>query len=135
MLPKGSTGRSYTRVNGLYDVVYSRSPNKEWAWKFARYIATTGQSILGSTGTVIPAHKPSVHTYAQYYASRGVPQVQTFIDAINGYSILCPIVNNWPRIDSMSQAMFSETLSTGRTVADVEAGVRRLVREVNAFQR
>ena len=134
-LPKGPTGKSYSRANSLYDSIYARSPSKDAAWKFALYIATApGQDLLGNTGTVIPAYGPSSTKYVEYYRDKGVPDVRVFIDGYNGLTVTPPKINNWARVDDMTRAMFGGSLTEGKTVADVEAAVIQLVREVNAFQ-
>ena len=132
----GPTGESVSRVNSLVDCVYENSEHKDIAYKLVEYIATKGQEILGSTGTVIPAHSDYSHTYLDYYAEKGF-DVQVFIDAYNGVVAFPPNLNEFSRADEVVQRQMSlaldgtGTVSMADTIEAIESEVNGFLKEAN----
>ena len=133
---KGPTGESVSRVNSLIDCVYSGSEHKDIAYKLVEYIATEGQEVLGSTGTVIPAHSDYSQTYVDYYKEKGF-DVQVFIDAYNGTVAFPPNLNEFSRADEVVQRQMAlamdgtGTVSMAETIETIESEVNGFLKEAN----
>ncbi len=137
LIPAGPTGESVSRVNSLIDCVYEGSENKDMAWELVKYIATEGQEVLGSTGTVIPAHSDYTDTYVAYYNEMGLDDVQTFVDAYNG-EVLFPIsLNELTRADDIVQRYMTLAMdgtgnvSMADTIEAIESECNEFLAEAN----
>ncbi|QBE96645.1 Putative ABC transporter substrate-binding protein YesO [Blautia producta] len=128
----GPGGESVSRANSLVDCVYEKSQHKDIAWKLAEYIATApGQTVLGETGTVIPAHLDYGQTYVDYYKEKGF-DVQVFLDAYNGQVVFPPSMIEFPRADDVIMRQMSLALDGKGDVrmADIIASIEE---EINGF--
>lgn len=128
----GPTGESVSRANSLVDCVYEKSEHKDIAWKLAEYIATEpGQTILGETGTVIPAHLDYGQTYVNYYKEKGF-DVQVFLDAYNGEVVFPPSMIEFPRADDVIMRQMSLALD-GRGDVSMADTITAIEGEINGF--
>lgn len=131
-----STGKLVSRANSLFDCVYSGSKHKDIAYKFVEYVATVGQEVLGSTGTVIPANADYSKSYLDYFAAQG-HDVQIFFDAYNGAVAMVPSVMEFSRANDIFKRQMAlaldgtGTYSYQEMIATIESEANEILIEAN----
>lgn len=93
--------------------------NKEAAWKFIEFAnSTEGQSIVSSTGRLVPSLKTVAQSSAFLDPNAKPKSSQVWIDAIPSIRSV-PIMKNWADIEDVFGAELERAFYQGATVDDV----------------
>lgn len=108
-LPEGPQGRK-SAFNGLADVVYSGTQHKEAAWKWVKFLGSTGcQDIVGDSAVVFPAINSSAERAMKAHekAGRDVSAFTSIAEAKDG-TFLLPVSDHGDEIGQIVQTALEE---------------------------
>ncbi|MEU8611626.1 sugar ABC transporter substrate-binding protein [Actinoplanes sp. NPDC048791] len=130
-LPAGPQGRK-TPINGLSDAIWAGTEHKDEAWKWVKFLASSGcQDIVGGNAAVFPAIKSASEKALAAHQSKG-RDVQPFVDQAQapGGTFFLPITEHGNEISQIVQdAIQSSVLGQ----SDSATALKKANDQVNAL--
>lgn len=106
-MPEGPAGRA-VNLNGLAEVVYAKSKNKQAAMKLAAYLASDEpQKLMADQGYVFPAITSLAQGYVDYWKAKNV-DVTPFVKEAEGTTFPLPVTTGFTGFETKMVQIFNE---------------------------
>ncbi|WP_084958458.1 ABC transporter substrate-binding protein [Thermoactinospora rubra] len=106
-MPEGPAGRA-VNLNGLAEVVYAKSKNKDAAMKLAAYLASEEpQKLMADEGYVFPAITSLAQGYVDYWKSKNL-DVSPFLEEAKGTTFPLPVTTGFTGFETKMVQIFND---------------------------